>query len=258
MFDTELSVAKDIAYTAGAIMRQYFDSEQLRTIKKDGTPVTVADTQVNAMVIAELRRSFPEDGVIGEEESTADYGMGRRWICDPIDGTKAFTWGVPTAMFSLALVVDGVPKVGVCYEPMLDKMYWAVAGGEAFCNDTVIRVNDESLADGIVAVVSSAEIIRHSAKFLQVLFDRKVQLAVFSGAVAKSVRVAEGRFSGYIDQEYVSPHDIAAAQVIIQAAGGVVTGLQSEELDYSKPFRGVVVSNRIIHDELIGIVNSDG
>jgi len=250
MFDTELSVAKVIAYKAGVIMRQYFDNDQLRTIKKDGTPLTAADTQVNAMVIAELRQSFPEDGVIGEEESTADYGMDRRWICDPIDGTKAFTWGVPTAMFSLALVVDGVPKVGVCYEPMLDKLYSAVAGGDATCNDTVLGVNDDSLENGIVAIVASAQVIRHSAKFLQTLFDRKIQLAIFSGAVAKGVRVAEGRFAGYIDEEFIGAHDVAAVHVIVESAGGTISGLHGEELDYSKPFTGVIISNGVVHEEL--------
>ena len=256
MYNTELEVAKKIARAAGHVMRRYFEGNQSREIKADGTPLTVADTTINSMVIAELGLAFPEDGVIGEEESTATYGMGRRWICDPIDGTKAFTWGVPTAMFSLALVVDGVPKVGVCYEPMLDKMYSAIVGGDAVCNNTVLRVNDESLEEGIVAIVASAEIIRHSAKFLQVLFDRKIQLAIFSGAVAKSVRVAEGRFVGYIDGEFVGPHDVAAAHVIVESAGGKISGLYGEKLDYSKQFKGVIISNGMVHDELKSLCTS--
>ena len=94
-------------------MRQYFDIDQEGEWKDDGTPVTIADTAINRLVIERIVEAFPEDGVIGEEESNTEYGMGRKWFCDPIDGTKAYTWGVATAMFSLGLVVDGVPVAGV-------------------------------------------------------------------------------------------------------------------------------------------------
>lgn len=121
----ELEVAKSIALKAGEVMRQYFYDGQQKVIKDDGTPLTIADTTINRMVIEKLAKEFPEDGTIGEEESTTDYGQGRKWICDPIDGTKAYTWGVPTAMFSLALVVDGAPKSSQrCSHPRHSRRSW--------------------------------------------------------------------------------------------------------------------------------------
>src|SRR3990170_3369867 len=74
--------------------------------KKENSQVTIADKLINSLVIERLVTEFPNDGVIGEEESNTEYGAGRKWFCDPIDGTNAYIWGVPTAMFSLALVVD--------------------------------------------------------------------------------------------------------------------------------------------------------
>lgn len=253
-YQAELTTAKLIAKKAGTIMLRYFDGDQQIEAKDDGSPVTIADKLINSMVIEELGKAFPDDVVIGEEESTGDYGMGRRWFCDPIDGTKAYTWGTPTAMFSLGLVVDGKSMMGVAYEPVTDKLYWATKGGGAFCNDHSIHVNTQNLRNGILGTISSQYRIRREAPYFDALLDMHVTMAAFSGAVAKCIRVAEGRFVGYIE-ELVNAHDMAASDVIITEAGGKVTDLHGNEFDYSKPFRGTIVSNGIVHDELVKIVN---
>src|SRR5437868_351607 len=103
-YSKELNAANEIAFKAGKIMLEYFDGDQQVDTKSDNSPVTIADKLINSMVIEELAKHFPEDGVIGEEESTTDYGPGRKWFCDPIDGTIGYIWGTPTSMFSLALV----------------------------------------------------------------------------------------------------------------------------------------------------------
>ena len=251
-YDTELDVALRIANKAGDIMRSYMYADQDRTIKSDGTPVTIADGIVNDLVISELASAFPNDGVIGEERSTADYGMGRRWICDPIDGTKAFTWGVPTAMFSLALVVDGVPVLGVCYEPMLRRMYRATRGQGAYVNDQPIRVNNDPMQSGIMAIASGTDDIRNNPT-VNAILNAKLTTAVFSGAVYKSLAVADGRFIGYTEHK-VNAYDIAAIDIIVTEAGGTVTSLEGKAHDYSKPLKGVLVSNGFVHDELLQLI----
>ena len=248
-----LAFAKQLAEEAGEIMRTYFTGEQQREIKSDGSPLTVADTLINSHVIERLREEFPDDGVIGEEESTVEYGTGRIWFCDPIDGTKAFTWGVPTAMFSIALVVDGKPVLGVAYEPITDQMYTAICGEGAYCNGRRLHVNELGLGEGIFGAISSHYRIRYGAPYLDALLERQVDMAAFSGAVAKCVRVAEGRFVGYIE-ELLNGHDVAASQVIVEEAGGKITGLDGRPLDYSRPFKGAIVSNGRVHKELVTIV----
>lgn len=156
---------------------------------------------------------------------------------------------------SLGLVVDGKPVVGVTYEPVGDKLYWATKDGGAFCNDHPIHVNAQNLQNGILGTISSQYRIRREANYFDALLDMKVNMAAFSGAVAKCVRVAEGRFVGYIE-ELVNAHDMAASDVIITEAGGRVTDLGGNEYDYSKPFKGTIVSNGIVHDELVTIVHS--
>lgn len=253
MYAAELQVAKNIALEAGKIMRHYFDADQGRIVKEDGTPLTAADIKINRLVIEMLAEHFPDDIVISEEESTGDSGMGRRWFCDPIDGTKAFTWGVPTAMFSLGLVIDGRPVMGVTYEPMLDRLYWAVQGKGSYCNDKKLSVNDEDLRSGIVATISDQYRIRNEAPYFDELLERRVSMAAFSGAVAKCARVAEGRFVGYIE-EMANGYDVAASEVILSEAGGKMTDHKGKILDYSKPFKGTISSNSRVHDELVAIV----
>src|SRR3989344_4462989 len=228
-FKKELDTAVSIAKEAGQIMLKYFDGEQEIEKKEDNSMVTIADKLINSLVIKRLTVEFPDDGVIGEEESNTEYGMGRKWLCDPIDGTRAYIWGTPTCMFSLALAVDGKPVVGVAYDPFLDRMYTGIIGEKSFCNNKVISVSN---------------------KDLQKFIDDKIALASFSGAVYKALLVAKGKFVGYVEGG-IGAHDMAAADVILKGAGGKITLLEGKNLDYSKPFKGVIVSNSVVHEELV-------
>ncbi|MES2059813.1 MAG: inositol monophosphatase [Patescibacteria group bacterium] len=248
-FQKEQDVAIAIAKEAGKIMLEYFDADQQVETKADNTFVTVADKKINSLVIQRLEAAFPKDGIIGEEESNAEYGMGRRWVCDPIDGTHAFIYGLPSAMFSLGLVVDGVPILGVAYDPFLDKLYTGVKGGKSYCNQKEISVSNLDLESGTLAVTSS---VQSWAKkpHIQKLIDDKIRMASFSGAVLKSCLVARGKFTGYLEAG-INPHDLAAAHVIVECAGGKVTAMDGSALDYSKPFKGAIISNSVVHDKLV-------
>ncbi|MDB5204723.1 MAG: hypothetical protein JWP09_751 [Candidatus Taylorbacteria bacterium] len=248
-YQKELETAINIAHEAGPIILKYFDIDQEIEQKEDKTFVTIADKLINTMVIEKLKESFPEDGVIGEEESTAEYGMGRKWICDPIDGTAGYIWGTPTAMFSLALCVDGVPIVGVAFDPFLNKMYTAIKGGKSFCNEKELKVSNKDLQTGIFAVSGSIKSLPKT-KYYQRMIDDKVRLAAFSGAVYKPCLIARGRLVGYAEYG-INPHDIAAAHLIVENAGGRVTAIDGSPLDYSKPFKGAILSNGVVHDKVV-------
>jgi myo-inositol-1(or 4)-monophosphatase len=249
-FEKELSLAVKIAHKAGLIMRKYFDADQQERTKEDGSPVTIADTQINKLVIKMLGSEFPDDGVIGEEVSTSEHGMGRKWICDPVDGTKAFTWGVPTATFSLGLVVDGEPMVGVVYDPFLDRLYSAVKNHGSFCNQIRLKVSNKTLNEGIVAVASDVKELTNLP-----YINNIPKPVTFSGPIYKCILVAKGKFVGFVEAG-TNDHDMAAVQLIVEEAGGKVTNLQGNRLDYTKPFAGVVVTNGVVQDSLIKIINT--
>lgn len=256
-YSKEIEVAKSIALEAGEIMLEYFDADQQIEIKEDKSPVTIADKLINDLVIERLTESFPEDGIIGEEKSTAEYGYGRKWFCDPIDGTAGYIYGTPTAMFSLALVVDGNPVMGVAYDPFLKKMYTGVRGEGSYHNNKKLEIgkNDSGIFAQRVAVTGSAFLIR-SLPYVPALIESGFKIATFSGAVYKSCLVARNRFVAYIEHG-LNAHDMAAIHVIVEEAGGKVTGLEGENLDYSKPFKGGIVTNGIVHDQIVKIVNAE-
>lgn len=253
-FSRELDAAKAIARQAGTIMRKYFDDPTVER-KADDSPVTQADLEINRLAILELNKQF-DDGIVGEEESTAEYGMGRRWICDPIDGTRAFTWGVPTAMFSLGFVVDGVSTVGVAYDPFLDKLYEAVAGGGSFCNGKPIHVSLQEISGASVGISASPEKVMQNpsqASLLTRLLEKKARLVGFSGSVYRACLVARGKLAGYVEKD-INTHDLAAVDVIIREAGGKLTDFEGKPLDYSQAFKGAVISNTVTHGDLLDCV----
>ncbi|MET0779291.1 MAG: inositol monophosphatase, partial [Candidatus Saccharimonadales bacterium] len=131
----ELRFAKQLAYEAGKIMLHYFNARDKGvTIKDDQSPVTLADTEINALVIERVKAQFPADGVLGEE---ACFGLGRSnlWVVDPLDGTPPFARGVPLSTFCMALVQNGKPIVAVVYDPYMDRLFWACDGLGAYEND---------------------------------------------------------------------------------------------------------------------------
>ncbi|HET7673496.1 MAG TPA: inositol monophosphatase [Candidatus Saccharimonadales bacterium] len=253
-YQNELALAKKIARKAGDVMLEYFDADQDLDHKDDGTVVTIADKTINRMVIEEIGKNL-NDGVIGEEESTAEYGPGRKWICDPIDGTKAFVVGVPTSTFSLALAIDGLPVLGVVYDPYLDRLYWGIKGQGSYCNDKELKVSNNPIKGHYVGVSSGNTGLVDKGNVIKQLLNSGAKLDTTHGAVYKSCLVAHGRTVGYIEPR-VNPHDVAAIHLIVEEAGGKVTGYRGEKLDYTKHFYGVIVSNGKVHDELLRCIEA--
>lgn len=248
-YDIELAFAKTLAYEAGEIMKKYFRADQHVETKEDNTPVTIADKKVNDLVIEKIRTKFPEDGVMGEEASW-HTDCARLWVCDPIDGTIGYTMRIPTSMFSIALVIDGKPVLAVTYNPRVDELYSAVLGEGAFMNGHPIRVSSRAWGEGTRITTSSHESTFRNKEVLQTLKKQRVYVHALLGLVHQGCLVAEGAIEGRIFL-YNGAHDIAAVKLIIEEAGGKVTDLDGNEQRYDQPINGAVMSNGLIHKELL-------
>lgn len=257
--EKERTFAIAIARHAGEVMRAYYQKHDKNTaLKADKSPVTAADTLINEYLIEQVGQVFPTHGVLGEEASTmtADHVM--VWVCDPIDGTIPFILGLPTAMFSLALVRDGEPILGVAYDPFLDRLFCAVKGQEATCNDQPIHVSSRTLADGaIIAGPSHTKGVLRGQALYESLHQQGASVTLFSGNVYKCTLVADGHLDGRI---FSGPcaHDIAALKVIVEAAGGRVTDLSGNEQRYDGHIKGAIISNGVIHNDLLAAVQAFG
>lgn len=224
--------------------------------KDDGSPVTVADKAINSMVIEEVKKNYPHDGVLGEEESHKKEDAEYVWVCDPIDGTTPFMQGIPTNQFSLALVHNGQPVVGVLYDPYMKRLYTAVKGNGAFLNDTKIQVNDKgSLAGNFVSSPTHQVPLFRSEKVLDYLSNYDVKTFCLFCITYEAACVASGQFVGNLFG-YPTAHDIAAIKVIVEEAGGKVTDLEGNEQRYDQPINGAIISNGLVHDQLVELVKS--
>ena len=250
-----VTFASQLAREAGKIITEYFFNADRSDIqqKSNKTLVTEADIQINQLVIDRLQAAYPEHGVLGEEQS---YEADRRelWVCDPIDGTHGLTQGVPTALFSLAYVVDGVPQAAVMFDPFQDLLFSAVRGGGAFCNGRQVRVSDRrELTGATVGITASYAQARLRQATYDWLAEQDASLLMVPGNVFKSGLLTRGLIDGYIFPGR-SAHDIAAAALIVAEAGGRVTDLDGHEQRYDGTIRGAIISNGHIHDTLVEAV----
>ena len=140
-----LDFAKDIAKYAGTIMLKYFNQDNGEKYKVDKTIVTLADTEINSYLVKMVKEKYPNHAVDGEEEQFGESSY--KWVCDPVDGTAMYARHIPVAVFSLALVVDGEPILGVVYDPFTDSVYSAVKGEGAYKNNKKMEVNGIALDD---------------------------------------------------------------------------------------------------------------
>lgn len=249
-----LEFAKEIANEAGKIMKKYFTRKDISQYKGDKTIVTIADKEINSYLIKRVKETFPNHSVDGEEEvfGISDYV----WVCDPIDGTAMYARGIPVSTFSLALVVDGVPKVGVIYDPFTENMYSAIKGKGAFQNSKKIQVNDYSLED--IKTMCHCDMGSKSGynmtKITQELMIKTYVSDIGSIARACSC-VASGEYTMavFAGNEHKNC-DIAAAKIIVEEAGGKVTNLFGEEQRYDTSIKGAIISNGIVHDEVKTII----
>jgi myo-inositol-1(or 4)-monophosphatase len=161
-------------------------------------------------------------------------------------------------MFSLGLAIDGVPVLGVTYDPFLDRLYEAVTGKGSYCNDKLMHVSSLKISGASVGVSSSTEKVLQNpsqAALITNLLDRGARLASFSGSVYRACLVARGKLAGYVEKD-INTHDLAAVEVIVKEAGGMVTGFDGKPLDYSQAFKGAVISNTVTHADLLACVKN--
>ena len=247
--------AKDIAYEAGKIMQKYFKIDNGASYKGDKTIVTLADKEINSYLIEKVKQEFPTHSVDGEEET---FGKSNYvWVCDPVDGTAMYARHIPVAVFSLALVVDGTPIVGVVYDVFTDNLYSAIKGKGAFKNNEKISVNDIPFDD--MRSVSNFDMWQTAPYNLYDVLKDLGSSTYFVGlgsVIRACMCVASGEFNAAIFPGTVHKNcDIAAAKVIVEEAGGKVTDLFGNEQRYDQTINGAIISNSLVHNKILESVN---
>lgn len=249
-----LDFAKGIARYAGKIMLKYFNQDNGEKYKLDKTIVTLADTEINSYLIKKVKEKYPNHAVDGEEEQFGKSNY--MWVCDPIDGTTMYSKHIPVAVFSLALVVDGEPILGVVYDPFTDNIYSAIKNEGAYKNGVRIKVNMVELDD-----MRSASNFDMWPESEYNIFDpikelgKKTYFVGIGSVIRASMCVASGEFNLAIYPGVGHKNcDIAALKVIVEEAGGKVTDIFGEEQRYDRDINGAIISNGLVHDEVVRVI----
>jgi histidinol-phosphatase len=246
MSSPRLKFAVEAALEAGDATLSLFQQQIEVHHKEDESPVTEADLLAERLIRKRLKSSFPEDGILGEEEGESG-SIDSRWLIDPIDGTKSFVSGVPLYATLLSYEVEGVPQIGVAYFPALKWLVYAEKGQGAFVDGKPIHVSQKASLER--AMIAHAAITgmekRGWLKGAQELGKQCMGLRTWCDAYGHCL-VAAGRVEAMIDPK-VQPHDLSAVSLIVQEAGGTCTDVSGELW----PRTEAISTNGLLHSKIL-------
>lgn len=243
--DTLLEFAVETAYLAGKLTLGYYQTGVRPDMKSDDTPVTVADRSAEQLIRGRIEQRYPRHAIVGEEFGVQESaGATHRWLIDPIDGTKAFTKGVPLYCNLLALEDEHGVAVGVINLPGLTEVVYAGRGLGAYCNGEPARVSPCEYLDE--AYLTTSGFGGWSQAAMDAVHDAGIHLRTWGDGFGYAL-VATGRVEAMVDQ-VASPWDIAPASVILEEAGGRFSSMRGEPGFHHGSGLG---TNGILHDELV-------
>lgn len=250
----DLRLAHVLADNADSLTMTRFKAQDLQvTTKPDLTPVSDADVAVEEAIRRTLRRARPRDAVHGEEGSDTGWGP-RRWVIDPIDGTKNFVRGVPVWATLIALMQGEEVVVGLVSAPALQKRWWASKGNGAFTGKTLMSASRisvsrvDAVADASLSYSSIGGWVNsgRGQAFVDLLRDCWRTRAY--GDFWSYMLLAEGAVDIATEPE-LALHDMAALVPIVTEAGGRFTNLDGRDGPVGP---GALVTNGLLHNEMLG------
>ena len=218
-----LDFAVEVAWRAGRVALGHYQTGITAETKPDNSPVTVADRAAEQLARDLIATRFPGDGIVGEEFGVVRPEASRRWILDPIDGTRSYVRGVPLFGCLLALEEDGEPVIGVMYFPALEESVYAARGEGCWWNGRRALVSDETdLSRALVLCTDVEHIERENRTAAWNRVRSHAGLVRTWGDCYGHALVATGRAEAMFDP-VMSVWDAAALLPIIEEAGGVFT-----------------------------------
>jgi histidinol-phosphatase len=247
-----VAAAVEAARAAGEIAMKYYRGDFQVTIKPDQTPVTQADREAEQAIKTVLRRAFPGHGFLGEEwgeEGPKD----RRWIIDPIDGTRNFIRRVPIWAVLIGLEEAGEVTAGVVFNPVSNEMFWARRGDGAWADGERIRVSPCVELKDATLLHADLHLLRRAgywAPFIR-LVDGCARTRGFGDYYGYGL-VASGKAEIYLETD-LKPWDIAPVKILVEEAGGRLTDFTGRPTIYDG---SVLASNGHLHEPALAVLTN--
>jgi len=255
----ELEFAVRLARAAGTLVLESYGRVGRVRHKSRRDVVTEVDFRSEALIAKRIRARFPDDGILAEEAGgervDGTDGARRWWAVDPLDGTVNYANGIPYFCISIALIEDGSPVVGVVFDPLRSDLYTATAGGRARLNGKVVHASlKPSLQDCVVslAVLGPGGLARERRIAPRIRIHRRMGSAALSLA-----SVGAGRFDAFVQNGGLSRWDVAAAGLIAERGGALVTNLKGGPWwnpATTGPLLNVIAAAQPHHGELLDLL----
>lgn len=242
LYSEELKIGRMIAQKAGVVALDYKSRGIGFESKSDESPVTVADRECEKLIVAELQTAFPGDGLLGEEGALKESSNGRKWIIDPIDGTRDFIRGTRAWSVLIGLEEHGVVVAGFAYFPAYREMYFASKGAGAWwvpapdASPERMRISEISkLSDALVCFNGLS--YAHRYPFSKSLTDwlAGTWTVRSMGGCLDAMLVAGGRADIWVETQ-AKPWDLAPLKIIAEEAGAVTFDFGGENTIYGGNF----------------------
>ena len=227
-----------IAYQAGKVIMEVYDAGFSVEHKSDHTPVTEADMAANKVIVSSLKELTPHLPILTEETKPTPYSQRKKWerywLIDPLDGTREFIKRNGEFTVNIALIDGDESVMGVVYAPVIGVLYYAAKGQGAFKQASInepkaIHVREKCSGKTIVACGRSHP-TEEMENFIRNLGEHEI---IRVGSALKSCLVAEGKVDLYARLGPTSEWDTAAAQCVVEEAGGAITNTEMQRLRYN-------------------------
>ena len=245
-----LEVAVEIAREAGKILREEFERPPDIAYKGDFDLITQADRRAEEVIVARLRRYFPEHAIAAEEGTGHESASEFRWHVDPLDGTTNFAHGYPCFAVSIALAQRDALLAGVVYNPVYDELFAAARGEGATLNGKKIRVSRIATLATSLLCTGFPNHKRQAHPNIHYYWDftlRSHGVRRDGSAALDLAFVAAGRFESFWEFG-LKPWDTAAGVLLVEEAGGKVSDLEGRPYRLGGPT--ILASNALVHEEM--------
>jgi len=256
--DRAIAAARRAVEAAAAASLPHFRRGVRVELKPDRTPVTAADRDAEAAIVAVLRDAFPGHAILGEESGVHEGDAATRWIVDPIDGTRGFTRGGSFWGPLLALEHEGEVVVGAMAMPALSESYWAARGRGAWVERggaEPVRLQVSGISDWTEASVSLGElrsVLAPERERAVLALARTAAQARCYGDLAGAAMVLTGRAEAWIEAG-VQIWDIAPLKILAEEAGGRFTDLAGRPTAASG---NCLLSNGRVHEQVLRVLST--
>jgi myo-inositol-1(or 4)-monophosphatase len=250
-----LATAIEAVVRAGDMQLARFGSA-VRVDKKGAIDlVTEVDVDVERMFRALVSERFPDHDVLAEELGDTATGARHRWVFDPLDGTTNYAHGLPIFCASLALEIDGVAEVAAVFDPTRQELFTAERGLGAWLNGEPLRVSTAAALIDALLVTGFPYTVQASPDRLLAVFGafltRARAVRRLGSAAIDLCYVAAGRLDGFWEED-LQRWDMRAGALIVQEAGGRVTGLDGEA--WAPEHGHILATNGLLHDEMARVL----